>query len=64
MSQQDVERKDSVKKAQPPIVDSILQYGKLAFDPELPEQSRKPQLSHFLSLLERSVIIAYCWLTY
>jgi hypothetical protein len=43
------------KKTQPPLVDSILQFGKQAFDPELSESTRRADISKFNSLLERLV---------
>ena len=39
--------------AQPPLIDSILQYGKLAYDPELSEEIRKLNQPKFTGLLER-----------
>jgi hypothetical protein len=41
------------KTTQPPLLDSILQYGKLAFDPELPEETRQLNQPKFTGLLER-----------
>lgn len=43
----------SSKKAQPPLVDNLLQYGKLAFDPSLPEATRQSNQSKFNTLIER-----------
>jgi hypothetical protein len=43
------------KKAQPPLVDSILQYGKQAFNPEIPWEVRKANVPAFSALLERFV---------
>jgi hypothetical protein len=43
----------SDKQAQPPLVDRILQSGKLAFDPEISCESRKANLPAFSVLLER-----------
>lgn len=45
----------SSKKAQPPLVDNILQYGKQAFDPELTQESRNENMSKFVELMERFV---------
>lgn len=42
-------------KAQPPLIDKILQYGKHAFDPELPEQTRRSNVPNFDDLLKRLV---------
>jgi len=38
---------------QPPLVDEILQHGKLAFDPESSEESRAAGVLKFSTLLER-----------
>lgn len=38
---------------QPPLVDSILQYGQQAFDPELPESVRALNKPKFDLLLQR-----------
>jgi hypothetical protein len=46
------------KKAQPPLVDSILQCGNLAFDPEIPSEMREAKVPAFSSLLERLVKIS------
>ncbi|KAH7346592.1 hypothetical protein BKA65DRAFT_477782 [Rhexocercosporidium sp. MPI-PUGE-AT-0058] len=46
------------KKTQPPLVDSILQFGKQAFDPELSESTRRADISKFNSLLESSGTLA------
>ena len=43
----------SDKQDQPPLVDRILQSGKLAFDPEISWESRKANLPAFSALLER-----------
>jgi hypothetical protein len=50
----------SAKKAQPPLVDSILQNGKQAFDPEIPWELRKANVPAFSALLERFVKIPRC----
>ncbi|KAH6713742.1 hypothetical protein BKA61DRAFT_48215 [Leptodontidium sp. MPI-SDFR-AT-0119] len=46
------------KKTQPPLVDSILQCGKQAFDPEVPENTRRTNISKFNTLLESSGTLA------
>ncbi|KAH7397816.1 hypothetical protein BKA64DRAFT_600801 [Cadophora sp. MPI-SDFR-AT-0126] len=46
------------KKTQPPLVDSILQGGKQAFDPEVLEDTRRENVSKFNSLLESSGTLA------
>ena len=38
-------------KAQPPLVDDILQYGKQAFDPGSSEETRKSSVTKFNNLL-------------
>lgn len=38
---------------EPPLVDRILQYGQLAFDPDTPEETRKLNELRFLDLLQR-----------
>jgi len=45
--------KNTSKVAQPPLLDSILQYGKLAFDPDLPDETRQLNIPKFHNLLER-----------
>jgi hypothetical protein len=52
------------KKAQPPLVDSILQYGKQAFDPEIPWEKRKAGVPAFSAILERFVEISACHTIY
>lgn len=42
-----------VKSGQPPLIDSILQEGKLAFDPELLEETRQANVVKFEELLKR-----------
>ncbi|PVH84121.1 hypothetical protein DL98DRAFT_453607 [Cadophora sp. DSE1049] len=49
---------DQDKKTQPPLVDSILQCGKQAFDPEIPEETRRENISKFNALLESSGALA------
>jgi hypothetical protein len=44
---------DTSKKAQPPVVDNILQYGKQAFDPELAVETREANFIQFTNLIER-----------
>lgn len=39
--------------AQPPLIDSLLQYGKLGFNPELPEETRHPNQTKFYTIIER-----------
>ncbi|KAG4430858.1 hypothetical protein IFR05_013659 [Cadophora sp. M221] len=46
------------KKTQPPLVDSILQCGKQAFDPEVPENTRNANIAKFNTLLESSGTLA------
>ncbi len=43
------------QKAQPSLVDVILQYGKQAFDPEESEQIREFNYTKFNELLKRCV---------
>jgi hypothetical protein len=45
----------SSKSAQPPLVDNVLQYGKQAFDPELPVADRNTNLAKYTSLIDRFV---------
>jgi hypothetical protein len=52
-TQEAVKMADQDKKTQPPLVDSILQCGKQAFDPEIPEETRRENISKFNALLER-----------
>jgi hypothetical protein len=40
-------------KGQPPLVDKILQAGKMAYDPESSEESRAMAALKFKDLLER-----------
>ncbi|KAK0107683.1 hypothetical protein ONS96_003484 [Cadophora gregata f. sp. sojae] len=49
---------DQDRKTQPPLVDSILQCGKHAFDPEIPKESRQENISKFNSLLGSSGTLA------
>ena len=51
----DMADEGSDNKAQPPLVDRILQCGKQAFDPEIPWDTRKANVSVFSALLERFV---------
>jgi len=44
----------SSKGAQPPLVDRILQCGKLAFDPALQEETREPSQMEFRQLISGS----------
>ncbi|KAL2069653.1 hypothetical protein VTL71DRAFT_14332 [Oculimacula yallundae] len=46
------------KKIQPPLVDSILQCGKQAFDPEILESTRKAEIAKFNKLIESSSTLA------
>jgi hypothetical protein len=43
----------SSKEGQPPLVDRILQTGKRAYDPDLPEENRKQGQRDFRELIER-----------
>jgi hypothetical protein len=45
----------SSKEGQPPLVDRILQIGKLAYNPELPEDDREQGQREFGELTERYV---------
>ncbi|CZT45900.1 uncharacterized protein RSE6_06257 [Rhynchosporium secalis] len=49
---------EELKKIQPPLVDSILQCGKQAFDPEVPERTRRADVSKFNVLVENSSTLA------
>ena len=49
----------SEKKAQPPLVDRILQCGKQAFDPGISWEMRKTNVLAFSALLERFVASSY-----
>jgi hypothetical protein len=55
-----MEQGDSPKRAQPPLVDSILQNGELAFNPELPEDTRKSNKAKFDALIKRYHKIFKC----
>jgi hypothetical protein len=55
---------ESSEKAQPPLVDRILQCGKQAFDPEISWETRKANVPAFSALLERSVAIAHAEIIY
>jgi hypothetical protein len=39
--------------AQPPLVDSLLQYGKLGFNPESSEETRHLNQTKFNAIIER-----------
>jgi hypothetical protein len=54
----------SEKKAQPPLVDRILQCGKQAFDPEISWETRKSNIPAFSALLERFVTISHAEIIY
>ncbi len=41
------------KKAYPPLVDDIIRYGTLAFDPSVTEETRRSNKLQFQELLER-----------
>jgi hypothetical protein len=43
----------SSREGQPPLVDRILQTGKQAFDPDLPEENRAQRQRNFKELLDR-----------
>jgi hypothetical protein len=43
----------SKKAAQAPLVDSLLQYGKLAFNPELSEAARQLNQTKFNAIIEK-----------
>jgi len=44
------------KKSQPPLVDDLLQYGQWAYDPALPEETRKPNKEKFRSVIDKYVV--------
>jgi hypothetical protein len=44
---------DPRKDAKPSLADAILQYGELAFDPELPEEERELNRPKFIALVDR-----------
>jgi hypothetical protein len=44
---------DSTKQGQPPLVDRVLQCGKLAYDPDLPAETRAQGQHDFKALIER-----------
>lgn len=44
------------KPAEPPLVDKILQTGKAAFDPSLPEEARLSSQMAFQELIQRLVM--------
>jgi hypothetical protein len=47
-------QEDSSKETvQPPLVDSLLQYGKLAFNPELSEATRQLNQTKFNAIIEK-----------
>jgi len=41
------------KVSQPPLVDKLLQYGQMAFNPELPKETRQLNQPKFSTLIER-----------
>jgi hypothetical protein len=46
----------SASKSQPPLMDRFLQLGKAAFDPDLPEETRRQNQSQFKALVDRQVL--------
>lgn len=44
---------EQAEVARPPILDSILQYGKLAFDPDVVEEEKAKNLLAFEELIKR-----------
>jgi hypothetical protein len=48
-----MEKNDMGKKGQPPLVDKIIQNGKLAYDPDSSEEARALGVLKFNALLER-----------
>jgi len=46
----------SASKGQPPLMDRVLQLGKAAFDPDLPEETRRQNQPQFKTLVDRQVV--------
>jgi hypothetical protein len=42
-------------KSQPPLMDRILELGKVAYDPDLPEETRQQNQAQFKTLLDGHV---------
>jgi hypothetical protein len=47
------ERSSKGGDTQPPLVDSLLQYGKLGFNPEIPEETRNFNRAKFDDIIQR-----------
>lgn len=52
---------ESTKRAaQPPLLDNLLQYGKLAFNPELPQETRYLNQTKFNDIIHRYCVHLVC----